>query len=58
MARYLDQKNDLPFKRIFGEHPDLLEEFSQCADAPEKGSADKRTCGSSCRTDIFKNRKS
>jgi hypothetical protein len=29
MARYLDPKNDLPFKRIFGEHPDLIEEFSQ-----------------------------
>jgi predicted transposase/invertase (TIGR01784 family) len=24
MARYLDPKNDLTFKRIFGEHPDLL----------------------------------
>ena len=24
MARYLDPKNDLIFKRIFGEHPDLL----------------------------------
>ena len=27
MARYLDPKNDLTFKRIFGEHPDLLIEF-------------------------------
>jgi hypothetical protein len=27
MARYLDPKNDLPFKRIFGEHPDLLKSF-------------------------------
>ena len=24
MARYLDPKNDLIFKRVFGEHPDLL----------------------------------
>jgi hypothetical protein len=27
MARYLNQKNDVPFKRIFGEHPDLLINF-------------------------------
>jgi predicted transposase/invertase (TIGR01784 family) len=27
MARYLDPKNDLPFKRIFGDHPDLLKSF-------------------------------
>jgi predicted transposase/invertase (TIGR01784 family) len=27
MARYLDPKNDLPFKRIFGEHKDLLKSF-------------------------------
>ena len=27
MPRYLDPKNDLPFKRIFGEHPDLLKSF-------------------------------
>ena len=27
MARYLDPKNDLVFKRIFGEHPDLLISF-------------------------------
>ncbi|MDR1340928.1 MAG: Rpn family recombination-promoting nuclease/putative transposase [Prevotellaceae bacterium] len=27
MARYLDPKNDLPFKRIFGEHSDLLKSF-------------------------------
>jgi len=27
MARYLDPKNDLTFKRIFGEHPDLLMGF-------------------------------
>ncbi|MDR1154357.1 MAG: Rpn family recombination-promoting nuclease/putative transposase, partial [Bacteroidales bacterium] len=27
MARYLDPKNDLPFKRIFGEHPNLLKSF-------------------------------
>jgi predicted transposase/invertase (TIGR01784 family) len=27
MARYLDPKNDLPFKRIFSEHPDLLKSF-------------------------------
>jgi len=27
MARYLDPKNDLTFKRIFGEHPELLITF-------------------------------
>jgi hypothetical protein len=27
MACYLDPKNDLPFKKIFGEHPDLLKSF-------------------------------
>jgi len=27
MARYLDPKNDLVFKRIFGEHPHLLISF-------------------------------
>ncbi len=27
MARYLDPKNDLVFKKIFGEHPDLLKSF-------------------------------
>ena len=27
MARYLDPRNDLTFKRIFGEHPDLLLSF-------------------------------
>ncbi|MDR2406800.1 MAG: Rpn family recombination-promoting nuclease/putative transposase, partial [Bacteroidales bacterium] len=27
MKRYLDPKNDLPFKRIFGEHPELLKSF-------------------------------
>jgi predicted transposase/invertase (TIGR01784 family) len=27
MARYLDPKNDLTFKRIFGEHPKLLIDF-------------------------------
>ncbi|MDR1415577.1 MAG: Rpn family recombination-promoting nuclease/putative transposase, partial [Odoribacteraceae bacterium] len=27
MPRYLNPKNDLPFKRIFGEHPDLLKSF-------------------------------
>ena len=27
MARYLDPKNDLTFKRVFGEHPDLLLDF-------------------------------
>ncbi|MDR0700617.1 MAG: Rpn family recombination-promoting nuclease/putative transposase, partial [Tannerella sp.] len=27
MARYLDPKNDLIFKRIFGEHPNLLKSF-------------------------------
>jgi len=27
MARYLDPKNDLIFKRVFGEHPKLLLSF-------------------------------
>lgn len=27
MGKYLDPKNDVPFKRIFGEHPDLLKSF-------------------------------
>ncbi len=27
MARYLDPRTDLTFKRIFGEHPDLLISF-------------------------------
>ena len=27
MARYLDPKADLTFKRIFGEHPELLISF-------------------------------
>ena len=27
MKRYLDPKNDLVFRRIFGEHPDLLRAF-------------------------------
>jgi predicted transposase/invertase (TIGR01784 family) len=27
MGRYLDPKNDIPFKRIFGEHPELLKSF-------------------------------
>jgi predicted transposase/invertase (TIGR01784 family) len=27
MKRYLDPKNDLPFKRVFGEHPELLKSF-------------------------------
>ncbi|MDR2805754.1 MAG: Rpn family recombination-promoting nuclease/putative transposase, partial [Dysgonamonadaceae bacterium] len=27
MTRYLDPKNDLTFKRIFGEHPHLLISF-------------------------------
>jgi hypothetical protein len=27
MARYLDPRNDLTFKRVFGEHPELLISF-------------------------------
>jgi len=27
MARYLDPKNDLVFKRVFGQHPELLKSF-------------------------------
>jgi hypothetical protein len=31
MARYLDPKNDMLFKRIFGEHPDLMKGFLNIA---------------------------
>jgi hypothetical protein len=31
MARYLDPKDNLTFKRIFGEHPDLPERFLNAA---------------------------
>ncbi|MCX6957200.1 MAG: PD-(D/E)XK nuclease family transposase, partial [Verrucomicrobiae bacterium] len=27
MSRYLDPKNDFIFKRIFGQHPELLKSF-------------------------------
>jgi hypothetical protein len=27
MARYLDPKNDLTFKQVFGEHPNLVISF-------------------------------
>ena len=27
MVRYLDPKSDLTFKKIFGNHPDLLKSF-------------------------------
>jgi predicted transposase/invertase (TIGR01784 family) len=27
MKKYLDPKNDIPFKRVFGEHPELLRSF-------------------------------
>jgi predicted transposase/invertase (TIGR01784 family) len=27
MARYLDPKNDIPFKKVFGEHPELVKSF-------------------------------
>jgi predicted transposase/invertase (TIGR01784 family) len=37
MARYLDPKNDLPFKRIFGEHPDLLKSFLNALMPLEEG---------------------
>ena len=37
MARYLDPKNDLTFKRIFGEHPHLLINFLNAIMPFEKG---------------------
>jgi hypothetical protein len=37
MARYLDPKNDLVFKRIFGEHEDLLLSFLNALMPLEKG---------------------
>ena len=37
MARYLDPKNDLTFKRIFGEHPDLLIHFLNAVMPMEPG---------------------
>ncbi|MDR2118744.1 MAG: Rpn family recombination-promoting nuclease/putative transposase [Tannerellaceae bacterium] len=37
MTRYLDPKNDLVFKRIFGEHPDLLISFLNALIPLDKG---------------------
>jgi predicted transposase/invertase (TIGR01784 family) len=37
MGRYLDPKNDIPFKRIFGEHPELLRSFLNALMPFEKG---------------------
>ncbi|MDR0970269.1 MAG: Rpn family recombination-promoting nuclease/putative transposase [Lentimicrobiaceae bacterium] len=37
MARYLDPKNDLTFKRIFGEHPHLLIKFLNAIMPLEQG---------------------
>jgi predicted transposase/invertase (TIGR01784 family) len=37
MDKYLDPKNDIPFKRIFGEHPDLLQSFLNSQMPFEKG---------------------
>ncbi|MDR0604316.1 MAG: Rpn family recombination-promoting nuclease/putative transposase [Bacteroidales bacterium] len=37
MKRYLDPKNDLPFKRVFGEHPKLLISFLNALMPFEKG---------------------
>jgi predicted transposase/invertase (TIGR01784 family) len=37
MTRYLDPKNDLPFKRIFGEHPALLKSFLNALMPLEEG---------------------
>jgi predicted transposase/invertase (TIGR01784 family) len=37
MARYLDPKNDLTFKRIFGEHPELLVKFLNAVMPFEQG---------------------
>jgi predicted transposase/invertase (TIGR01784 family) len=38
MAQYLDPKNDLVFKRVFGEHPHLLMSFLNALMPLEKGS--------------------
>ena len=40
--RYLDPKNDLTFKRIFGEHPDLLISLLNALMPFEKGRHIKR----------------
>ncbi|MDR0687813.1 MAG: Rpn family recombination-promoting nuclease/putative transposase, partial [Prevotellaceae bacterium] len=37
MARYLDPKNDLPFKKIFGEHKNLLISFLNALLPLQKG---------------------
>jgi predicted transposase/invertase (TIGR01784 family) len=37
MAQYLDPKNDLVFKKVFGEHPDLLVSFLNALMPLEKG---------------------
>ncbi|MDR1343384.1 MAG: Rpn family recombination-promoting nuclease/putative transposase, partial [Prevotellaceae bacterium] len=37
MARYLDPKNDLPFKKIFGEHKHLLISFLNALLPLQKG---------------------
>jgi predicted transposase/invertase (TIGR01784 family) len=37
MGRYLDPKNDIPFKRVFGEHPELLKSFLNALMPFEKG---------------------
>ncbi|MDR2836168.1 MAG: Rpn family recombination-promoting nuclease/putative transposase, partial [Bacteroidales bacterium] len=37
MPHYLDPKNDLVFKRVFGEHPDLLISFLNALMPLEKG---------------------
>ena len=37
MRKYLDPKNDIPFKRVFGEHPDLLKSFLNALMPFEKG---------------------
>jgi predicted transposase/invertase (TIGR01784 family) len=37
MARFLDPKNDIPFKRVFGENPDLLRSFLNAEMPFEKG---------------------
>ncbi|MDR2835977.1 MAG: Rpn family recombination-promoting nuclease/putative transposase, partial [Bacteroidales bacterium] len=37
MPHYLDPKNDLVFKRVIGEHPDLLISFLNALMPLEKG---------------------
>jgi hypothetical protein len=48
MARYLDPKSDLIFKRIFGEHPELLISFFNALMPFEPGRFIQFNFGTSC----------